>query len=639
MKYLKFKISFLLTSFLFSISPILGNDYLVTSIPDSLKEDAVAVVREFSAVYTQSDVNNATYKVKKVVTVLNDRGKQFGHFVSYSDNFTDIRKFEGILRDATTGKEIKKIKKGDLIESSLSEQLATDYYSIYYELASPTYPYTIEYEYEQRFKNGIIAYPRFLPMEGMSESVELASYTIEIPLDFDLRYKYNFDCPIEESSTDKQKIYTFSATGVKALKSEQYAPAFIERCPMVKIAPNNFRYDGVEGKMSTWENYGLWVNKLLEGRDKLTPAMEAKVKELVAGKTDKKEIVKILYEYMQENSRYVNIALGIGGFQPMPAESVFKNRFGDCKGLSNVMKAMLNVVNIPSNYCEIYLGSSKTLDKDFFDMTQTNHAVLLVPLANDSIWLECTSQVIPFGYIHDDIEGHDALVITDRGGVMCQVPSYTTADNLTESTISLNISEDGKVDGYLKFAEHLHGFGSYHYMMKSNDRERHIKYLANSINFSKVNIGEIRTSEERSDKPVCTIEADFTATDVINKTGARIFIPLLPLKKSHLEVFKARTRNSDIVINNGYREQDSILINIPENYDVESLPKEINLITPYGVFIAKVEKKDETTLVYSQQVDIFRGRYDKSKYDEIKKFYQQMASASKRKIVVKKVES
>ncbi len=638
MKRLKFKIGILFSLFICSSSSMLGNDYLVASIPDSLKEDAVAVVREFTAVYTQSDVNNATYKVRKVITVLNDRGKSYGHFSSYSDNFTDIRKFEGILRDATTGREIKKIKKSDLTESSLSQHMATDNYSIYYELASPVYPYTIEYVYEQRFKNGIIAYPRFLPMEGISESVEVATYTIEIPLDLDLRYKPNFDCAIEETSTDKNKIYTFTAKGVKALKREQYAPTFIERCPMVKIAPNDFRYDGVEGNMSTWENYGQWVNKLLEGRDKLPPAMEAKVKELVAGKTDKKEVVKTLYEYMQANSRYVNIALGIGGFQPMPAESVFKNRFGDCKGLSNVMKAMLNAVDIPSNYCEIYLGKSKSLDKEFFDMTQTNHAVLLVPLANDSIWLECTSQTIPFGYIHDDIEGHDALVMTDKGGVVCQVPSYTTADNLTESIVKMDIREDGEVDGQMSFAEHLHGFGSYHYLMKSNDRERHVKYLSNNINFSKVNIGEIKTSEEPSDKPVCTIEADFTATDVINKTGARIFIPLLPLKKTHLDAFKARSRTSDIVINYGYREKDSIIINIPENYDVESLPKEISLETPFGIFVAKVEKKDETTLVYTQQVDLFRGRYDKSEYDEIKKFYQQMSSASKRKIVVKKNE-
>lgn len=637
-KKLKFNIIGLLAILLSSASSIYANDYLVSAIPDSLKEDAVAVVRELSTELVQTDINNATYKVRMVVTVLNEKGDDYGHFGSYRDNFTDIRKFEGLLRDGKTGKEIKKIKKGDLIESSLSEHMATDNFSVFYQVSSPVYPYTVEYNYEQRFKNGIISYPRFSPIWGNSISVEKASYRMEVPLDLELRYKSNFDCKIEEDKTDKQKVYTFSTGPIRAIKYEEAAPAFVERRPWVKIAPNDFSYDGISGNMSTWENYGQWMNKLLEGRDQLTPAMELQIKNLVEGLTDKREIVKKLYEYMQANSRYVNIALGIGGFQPWSAESVFKNRYGDCKGLSNVMKAMLKVVDIPSNYCEIYLGDSKSLDKDFFDMTQTNHAILMVPLENDSLWLECTSQTLPFGYIHDDIEGHDVLVVTDKGGVMCKVPSYKQEENLKESFVTLNIAEDGKVDGHMQFVEHLHGFRSYHSLMKSNDRERHVRYLVDNINFPKVNIGKIMTSEQVSSKPVCSIEADFTADDVINKTGTRIFIPLSLVKRGGLDVFKARSRIADIDITTSVRKVDSIVINIPANYETESIPQDVLLITPFGTFLSSVEKKDDTTLVYKQQIDIYRGCYDKSKYDEIKKFFQSIVTASKKKMVIRKVE-
>lgn len=637
-KKLRYNIFAFLSLLLLGTSSINANDYLVSAIPDSLKEDAVSVVRECSTQFVQTDLNNATYKVRRVVTVLNDKGDAHGHFSTYTDNFREIRKFDGILRDGKTGKIIKKIKKGDLTESSISKHMATDSYTVYYNVSSPVYPYTVEYDYEIRFKNGMLSYPRFVPIVATSQSAENAAYTISIPLDFDLRYQSNFDCTIETSTTEKQKVYSFSVNNLKAVKYENYAPSYLERIPLVKLAPNNFSFDGVAGNMSTWESYGQWAHKLLEGRDVLTPAMEAQVRGLVEGKTDKREIVKILYEYMQANSRYVNISLGIGGFQPLPAESVFRNRFGDCKGLTNVMRAMLKVVDIPSNYCEIYLGDRKELDRTFFDMSQTNHAVLLVPLGSDSIWLECTNQTLPFGYIHDDIEGHDALAITDKGGVLCRVPSYEPADNLTESTVILNIGEDGKVDGHMSFAEHLHGFGSYNYTMRSNDRERHMRYLTNSISFPKLKIGEIKTSEVRSEKPICTIEADFSADEVINKTGARIFIPLSPLKKGNFDVFKARTRVADIVINYAYREMDSIVINIPPNYEIESLPKGGILVTPFGTFLSSVEKKDATTLIYTQLIDIYRGRYDKEKYEEIKKFYKAIADAAKKKMVVRKVE-
>ena len=629
-----------LITFAFLVSSILeanAYEFKVSNIPDSLKENAVAVVRDFSAVYTQSDVNNATYKVTKVITVLNDKGNSHAHFYSYRDNFTDFKKFEGIIRD-NNGKEIKKIKKGDLIESSISSQMATDNYTVYYEVSSPVYPYTVEYSYEQRFKNGILGYPRFMPITNTLQSVEKASYRIELPVGIDVRYKSGFDCKIEEDETEKLHIYNFSSGSMKAISNEILAPHYRERMPMVRIAPNAFSFDGVTGNMSSWEGYGLWVNKLLDGRDNLSPAIVEQVRGLVKGITDKRTIIKTLYEYHQANSRYVNVSLGIGGFQPIPAESVFKNRFGDCKGLSNVMKAMLKAVDIPSNYCEIYSGSIKTLDKDFFDMTQTNHAILMVPLEKDSIWLECTSQVLPFGYIHPDIEGHDALVMTEKGGVICRLPSYSSNDNVTKSIVTLNIAEDGKIAGNMQCTEYLHGYGAYHYLMKSNDRKKHVRYLNNSINLPKVTIGEIKTAENVSERPDCTIEADFTAVDAINKTGVRMFIPLLPLTKSGFDIFRTKTREYEIVINYGYSEIDSIIINIPRDFRIESLPKPVNLTTPFGTFTASLEKNSDTSVIYKQYINIYRGRYDKSKYDELRDFYHQISSTTKKRLVIKKEE-
>lgn len=619
-----------------SVSSIFAYEYKVASIPDSLKEGAVAVVRNFSAVYTQNDMNNATYKVTKVITILNDKGNDHAHFYSYSDNFTDFKKFEGVIRDGE-GKEIKKIRKSDLVVSSFSEYMATDTYSLSYKVYSPIYPYTVEYSYEQRFKEGICAYPMFRPISGTMESVEKATYIVELPLDLDLRYKSGFDCKIEKSKTDKNHIYTFSSGSIKCIKYEPLAPNFEERIPTVKVAPNNFIFDKIDGNMSSWQNYGIWLNKLLDGRDYLPTQAVEKIKNVVGETTDKREIVRVLYKYLQENSRYVNISLGIGGFQPIPAESVFKNRYGDCKGLSNVMKAMLKAVDISSNYCEIYSGQKKTLDVDFFDMAQTNHAILLVPFEKDSIWLECTSQTLPFGYIHKNIEGHDALVVTDSGGVLCKLPSYSSADNLTKSVVSMDVNENGEISASVQFTEYLHGYASYHYSLKSNDRDIHVKYINNSINLPQIRIGKIETSEKTSDRPECTISAEFKAVDAVNKTGDRMFIPLCPLKKSNYNIFSSKTREYDIVVANGYSVEDSVTVNIPKGYAVESIPKSTSLITPFGVLNTILTNNGDGTVSYKQMVVVFQGRYSKDAYNDFKEFFKQIGATAKRQIVVKKI--
>lgn len=615
------------------VQPMKAYDYKIENIPDSLKDGAVAIVRNYSAVFTQHDVNSGVYKVSKVITVLNERGKDYATFYSHKDDFVDFKKFEGIVRNGA-GKEIKKIKKGDLVESSISSEMATDTRNIFYEVSSPVYPYTVEYNYEQQFKNGIIFYPSFMPITRGGEAVEKAEYRIEIPLGRKIRYLSNFDCKVKEEQTDKFQIYYFSSGPMKAKKNEPLAD-FSKSLARVRIAPAEFCYDNVCGDLSTWDTFGLWQNKLLQGRDVLPASIVSKVQDLTKDATSDREKVEILYKFLQDNTRYVSIQLGIGGWQPIPAELTIKNNYGDCKGLSNLMMAMLKAVNIPSNYTTIYSGRDKELLEKFPDMAQTNHVILLVPLKSDSIWLECTSNTLPAGYVHDGIAGHDAIVMTDKGGQFCTLPSYTSEENLEESALTINIAADGKINGEMKFTEHVHGFGNYHNMMKSNEREGHVKFINWQVNFPRLNIGTIKTSEQLSALPSCTLEADFTADNYVTKTGQRMFIPLIPLKKNYYTVFKAKERVHDIVISQGFSEKDSITVNLPEGYVVESKPKDAFGVSPYGFYHVKVTQLSENTITYSTYVNIKEGYYSKDEYDDIKSFFQKIAAVYKARIVVK----
>lgn len=90
----------LIVSTISIILPSYGQDYTVNTIPDSLKKNANAIIRDFNISYTQSDTKNATFSVNKVVTILNRKGDDYAHFVISTDKFSELTKFSGILRDA-----------------------------------------------------------------------------------------------------------------------------------------------------------------------------------------------------------------------------------------------------------------------------------------------------------------------------------------------------------------------------------------------------------------------------------------------------------------------------------------------------------------------------------------------------------
>ncbi|MFV0538597.1 MAG: DUF3857 domain-containing protein [Dysgonomonas sp.] len=151
-----------------------------------LYENANAIVKERNVLFSQTDLNNAAYKVTEVITILNKQGEDFGHFYEYGDKFRELKDFSGVIKNAA-GAVVKKIGKKDLSISSLSEGFKTDDYSISYESKHPAYPYTVEYTYEMKMKNGVISYPPFAPIDSYRQSVEKANYKIELPLDMKIR--------------------------------------------------------------------------------------------------------------------------------------------------------------------------------------------------------------------------------------------------------------------------------------------------------------------------------------------------------------------------------------------------------------------------------------------------------------------
>ncbi|RZL40436.1 MAG: hypothetical protein EOO93_31130, partial [Pedobacter sp.] len=158
-------------------------------------------------------------------------------------------------------------------------------------------------------------------------------------------------------------------------------------------------------------------------------------------KTDK-EKMQILYQHLQQNTRYVSVQLGIGGFKPILAEKVAQVNYGDCKALSNYMKALLKEAGINSNLVVIGNGRPE-LNKSYSSIGQANHMILVVPNSKDTTFLECTSQNYPMGYIGYDNADRNVLMVIENGGQLIRTPKYRSLDNYQVRKTRIQLAEDG----------------------------------------------------------------------------------------------------------------------------------------------------------------------------------------------------
>jgi hypothetical protein len=606
--------------FALAFCSVRGQNYPVGTISEDLKKDAFAVVRESSQSYIQQDERNGVYRSTVVITILSDKGDDFSGFIVYEDNNDELKSFSGEVFDAA-GKSTKKIGKKDLTTTALSANLATDSKRTFYNYNAPSYPYTIKYVYELKNKNGLLSYPPFDPIDGYQVALEKADYTLQIPENLTLRSK-NQGTSLEPEVTTLQnnKVYKWHLDNVPAVSYEKYAPVE-ELFPVVFLSPETFCWEKSCGSMATWTTFGEWQNTLLQGRDQLDQKTIDKVSELTQGISDQREIVKILYQYMQNTTHYVSIQLGIGGWQPMPAAEVARTGFGDCKALSNYMRSLLKIVEIPSYYTVISTRKERFFS-DFPSFGQSNHAILMVPLQQDTVFLECTSQMAPFGYI-SDLAGHDALTVGEDKAFFYTLPDYQPWDNAEINHVQIQLNADGK--GHLEAHTTLKNedFERLFYRLKTGTATEQTDAISGLLRVHKPQISNVSKEEILDSHPQIDVYYTVDCEDFATQTGSRLLLNVNPARTSLKGMLSGSSRKFDIDLKTAHYQKDTIAINIPDGYIVETKPKPTEIDTEYGTFKSEITQENGQ-VIYIQSLELKKGRFPAAAFEEMKKFYNRI---------------
>lgn len=195
-----------------SILTLLLFPFVVQAQADT-DRNAYSIVQDATTEIICESTSSALRKESYTITILNEKGRDTAHFFCVCDKFTSLRKFSGEITDAN-GKVIRKIKKSDLQMSEYSSGLTSDDYTYYYECNLPRYPLTIKYEWEVKYKDGLICYPTFRPQKAYNQSVVNATYRLYTPAGNPARYRMvNMKTEVKQEVTSKGDILTEVSSG------------------------------------------------------------------------------------------------------------------------------------------------------------------------------------------------------------------------------------------------------------------------------------------------------------------------------------------------------------------------------------------------------------------------------------------
>ena len=621
--------------------------YKAATIPNELlTKQANAVMREYNETYTYTASDKATSRIRYIVTILKKEGERWAECGVYYDKLRKIAHFSGKLYDSE-GKFVKKLKSSDINDVAIGSDsdFATDNRAKVAEFNFGQFPYTVEFEYETEY-NSQLGREIWSPQSSPTLAVENASFEVRTPQTEPVRFKtFNFDKP--EPVTLKQtengqlyNIYQWSVQNLKAYTPEPYISKSKIDQPTVIVMMEHFKMQGYEGSNASWQELGKFFYQLNQGRDKLPEPFIAQIKDLVKDCPTPLSKVEKLYAYLQKNTRYVSIQLGIGGLQPFPATDVCTKKYGDCKGLTNFMYAMLKELNIPSFYTLVGAGADhlpmqKDLVGDYF-----NHVFLAVPIEQDTVWLECTSQTNPVGYCGDFTGDRDVLLITPEGGKVVRTPAYKEKENgqMRKAVLTLDTEGGASAELETQYSALQHDLPG---MLASHSNEKDVRdFLYKQLKLSSFEIKNMHYAVEKKRVPSVVEKLTLAINKYASKSGKRLFIQPNVFNKYTFTMPSTETsgeqkvRRSEVIASTmAYTDVDTIEWQLPEGYTLEHTPESVKFQSRFGEYEATV-KTEGTKMIYTRRMVVNDKAHPSDTLTELTDFYKNIEKADKAKVVL-----
>lgn len=607
--------------------------YAVSLIPASLTDNANAVVRDDETSVDLISPSKIIVRKRYAITILKESALDYSNFNIFYNKFLKISDII-VTVFAASGEKAKRVKNEDIYDLSAIDgsTIYSDDRRKYIDPKYQTFPFTVEIEYTTTYSSAFFL-PSWTVFNGYNISVEQSKFSIGYPPGYELRYiETNINQGKQISGNSAKKSIQWTVSNFKARNPEPFSPNDDELYPGVTLAPSNFDMDNYSGSMKTWSDLGMFISELNKGKDNLPQETCQKMNDLIKDCNNDYEKIKTVYEYAQKKNRYISVQVGIGGWQPIDAETVDRLSYGDCKALSNYTKTLLEAVGIKAQCALIGAGDHAPFIMPEFSRNAFNHMIVCVPMNQDSVWLECTNSFFPAGYLSDFTDDRYALLIEGENSRLVRTPAFKLNDNAINTSGEVMLTPDGNATAKLSQSYNGSFYGDYLRLKQINEKDRHdaIIRLIKIPNFKLVNYS---IQENKTRKPSLELDLKLNLTNNATIMGNRLMLKLNQFNSLTDIPRFVRKREFNLEIRRNLAENDTIMYQLPVGFQVEALPASIEINTDFGSFKSSAILKGRSVQLI-RHLEIYKTVESPERYNEFREFLEKVAESDNAKCML-----
>lgn len=393
--------------------------------------------------------------------------------------------------------------------------------------------------------------------------------------------KVNFDgykVEQEESKKGGYTNYVFRMVELPAFKSEyrRIGRAFTD--PHIIIQIRSFQYKGEDIKgFDKVDDMYAWNNRFYKLAANKSDELKAQVTKLIQGKNSETEKVKAIYYWVQDNIRYIAYEDGYSGYIPTPAQEVLAKKFGDCKGMANLLTEMLKLAGIDARFS--WIGTRQIpYPQSLPALCVNNHAICTVFLNGKPVFLDGTENYEPFGENAFRIQGKEVMVANGDRFDIIKVPDMSASDNriFTQATFNLNGNAlKGSVKATLSGNQRTSFHQSYQGLPSTSKKDFLKEYL--EFGNDNLDVDQLKTSDLNNREMPVTIDGQVDFANSVQTISGDQYVSLDFFPKS-LERFipdEKRIEGYDLGENLTY--EDEFTLQIPADRKFVDVPQNLEL--------------------------------------------------------------
>jgi hypothetical protein len=441
----------------------------------------------------------------------------------------------------------------------------------------PVQGYNYKYEMEKKYDDVKYFTSLFFNDEYPVLSKKI---TFEIPnwLDVELK-EFNFDgFKINKTSNteDKKTIVTYTLENVPAAFKENSMPGRSYLYPHILVIAKSFTKDGATTTLfkSNADLYN-WYKSLIAMMKDDTTVMKSKVNELTANAKTDEEKIKNIYYWVQDNIRYIAFEDGIAGFKPDESNNVFEKRYGDCKGMANLIKQMLKLAGFDARLTWI---GTKHIAYDYStpSLAVDNHMICTLMYNGKKIFLDGTEKYNSFGEYAERIQNKEAMIEDGDKCIIEKIPTTTADFNKETFKTTLAIENEtlkGVCNKTYQGESRAEFLNIYNGFENTKRKERLDGYLSKQN--KSIAVSDVKTSDLQNRDSKLTIDYNIAIQNKISSFDDEIYVDLEFMNEYKNFELKDRKVAYEMGYKTNYVSQ--INLKIPDGYNVTKMPTNLSI--------------------------------------------------------------